>query len=122
MLHRALHFLSLFCCLIIAASFVLFAHDRVAGATLHQTELIGSGTPVAAKTTTRRSRRSASQPRRFIDGVDKNLVSPFTSIVQSSNPWVQQGVPAALALVVYGFGLGFFARYANPETYKGRTN
>lgn len=119
MLHRALHFLSLFCCLTIAASFVLFAHDQVAGATRHQTELIGSRTPVAVKTS---ARRSVSQPRRFIDGVDKNLVSPFTSIVHSSNPWVQQGVPASLALVIYGFGLGFFARYANPETYRAAAN
>ena len=37
-LHRALHLFSLFCCLIVAASFVLFAHDQVAGASRHQTD------------------------------------------------------------------------------------
>lgn len=112
MIHRALHLLSLFCCLIVAASFVLFAHDQVAGASRHQTELIGSGTPIAASTTT-----SVKQPRAFIDGADKTLTSPFTSIIKTNNPWVDHGVPAALALVVYGFGLGFIARYARTGAY-----
>jgi hypothetical protein len=115
-LHRGLHLLSLFCCVIVATSFVLFAHDQVAGATLHQTEMLGSATPVAATAT----RQRVGQPRAFIDGVSKNLTSPFDSIVRSNNPWVDHGVPAALALVVYGFGLGFIARYANPETYTAR--
>ena len=100
--------------MIVATAFVLFAHDQVAGASLHQTELLGSGSPVAATS----ARRTVGQPRRFIDGVNRNLISPFESIVHSSNPWVDHGVPAALALVVYGFGLGVVARYANPETYK----
>jgi hypothetical protein len=117
-LHRGLHLLSLFCCVIVATSFVLFGHDQVAGASLHQTELLGSGTPVAATTP---ARRTVGEPRAFIDGVSRNLTSPFDSIVHSNNPWVDHGVPAALALVVYGFGLGFVARWANPETYKART-
>jgi TRAP-type C4-dicarboxylate transport system permease small subunit len=112
--HRALHILSLICCLIITASFVLFAHDQVAGASRHQTDaLILSGSPVSGGGAT----RAAKQPRAFIDGASKTLTGPFTSIIHSSNPWVDRGVPAALALVVYGFGLGFIARYARPGAY-----
>lgn len=113
MVHRALHILSLFCCLIVATSFVLFAHDQVAGASRHQADaVILSGAPVAATT-----HQATKQPRAFIDGAAKTLTGPFSSIIHSSNPWVDHGVPAALALVVYGFGLGFIARYAHPSTY-----
>ena len=122
MLHRALHLVSLFCCLIVAASFVLFAHDQVAGASQHQTaEVVG---PTAVASTNVSSDRTAtvhhSQPRVFIDGVTKTLTAPFTSLVSSSNPWVDHGVPAALALVVYGLGLGLIARYAREQTYAPR--
>ena len=114
MVYRALHILSLFCCLIVAAAFVLFAHDQVAGASRHQTDaLILSGSPVAAST----AAHGAKQPRAFIDGASKTLTGPFSTIIHSSNPWVDHGVPAALALVVYGFGLGFIARYTRSGAY-----
>jgi hypothetical protein len=31
--------------------------------------------------------------------------------VQSRSDWVSRGVPTLLALLVYGLGLGFLARY-----------
>ncbi len=45
------------------------------------------------------------------------LVAPFGSIVsRSDSSWVRRGVPTLLALVIYGFGLAFLARYARGRT------
>ena len=39
------------------------------------------------------------------------LTSPFSGIVSaSSSEWADHGVRLLLALLVYGFGLGFLAR------------
>jgi hypothetical protein len=48
-----------------------------------------------------------------IDDVNDVLLKPFASISDgSSSTWVRRTVPALLALVVYGFGLGMLARFA----------
>ena len=54
-----------------------------------------------------------SQPRRFIDDAAKTLSSPFAAAVKSSNQWVDHGLPAVFALLAYGVGLGYLARFAS---------
>ena len=40
------------------------------------------------------------------------LVAPFAPVTDSSSSsWVRRGIPTLLALVVYGFGLAFLARF-----------
>lgn len=110
-IHRALVFVSLACCTLVCASFVLFAHDQVAGASKHQqNELVAgaSSTPGTARSKPHR----VGEPRRFIDNATHTLTSPFTSVVSSPNPWVKHGIPTVIALLVYGIGLGFLARFA----------
>ncbi len=46
-----------------------------------------------------------------IDDVSNRLTSPFSGLTSgSSSEWVVHGVNLLLALLVYGFGLGFLAR------------
>ncbi len=92
-------------------SFAMFARDQVAGASEHQqSELVaGSSTTPASPAITHRH----SQPRRFIDEAAKKLTSPFSAVVKSSNPWVDEGLPTVFALVAYGLGLGYLARFAS---------
>ena len=92
-------------------SFAMFARDQMAGASEHQqTELVaGATTSAAPAAITHRH----SQPRRFIDGAAKTLMSPFGAVVKSSNPWVDHGLPTILALLAYGAGLGYLARFAS---------
>jgi hypothetical protein len=109
--HRVLITASVVCCVLVAASFVLFARDQMAGASKHQQRELVSSAPIAPKRRPRHPKPEA-QPRRFIDGAAHALSSPFDAIVQSDNEWVLHGIPTIFALVVYGVGLGYLARYS----------
>jgi hypothetical protein len=107
---RVLRLLAFVCCALVVASFAMFARDQMAGASAHQqTELVagansGPSAPAASA--------HHHQPRRFIDSAAHSLIAPFSAIVQSNNLWVKQGLPTVFALLVYGIGLGYLARYS----------
>jgi hypothetical protein len=109
-IHRALLVTALVCCALVAASFVLFARDELAGASKHQQNEIASATPAA--TPGPKPIHEEGQPRRTIDTAAHVLTTPFRSIVQSDSQWVQRGLPTILALLLYGAGLGYLARYS----------
>jgi hypothetical protein len=109
--HRTLVLAAFVCCTLVLASFALFARDQLARASAHQqSELVatapaGRGTPGTA--------HGHEQPRRFIDGAARALTSPFDAIVHSDSQWVRRGLPTLLALLAYGVGLGYLARYSS---------
>jgi len=47
--------------------------------------------------------------REVIDDANDVLLAPFGSLFDSDNAWVHRGVPALLALLLYGGGLGMLA-------------
>ena len=51
--------------------------------------------------------------REAIDDANDIVVSPFTGIVTSGEIWLQRGVPALLALLVYGVALRMLAAYVS---------
>ena len=104
---RLLVLASMACCVLVVASFAMFARDQLSGASKHQVAEINTTGPIAV---TPASTHHA-QPRRFIDGAASTLTSPFTSIVQSDNQWVLHGIPMIFALLVYGAGIGYIARF-----------
>jgi hypothetical protein len=108
--HRALVTISTVCTVLVIASFALFAHDQVAGASQHQqtAELPGAAA-LAPKPVVH---HKPGQPRRFIDGAASTLTSPFDSVIKSDNAWVGHGLPAVCALLVYGLGLSYLARFS----------
>jgi hypothetical protein len=54
-----------------------------------------------------------TKPREVIDDVNDVLLAPFAGITDSSkSKWVRRSVPALIALLVYGFGGGYLARFA----------
>jgi hypothetical protein len=107
---------SLVICLTVLASFTIFAFDQTSSASTHQQEEL-NGTPPSAATSSGIAGSSATAPphkgavHSAIDNVSNGLTSPFSSISPgSSSQWATHGVNLLLALVVYGFGLGFLAR------------
>jgi hypothetical protein len=42
------------------------------------------------------------------------LLSPFAGLTDSSkSKWVRRSIPALIALLIYGFGGGYLARFAS---------
>ena len=104
---------SVIICVITVASFAIFAVNQTDHASHHQQEVVSSPTgqalaPASAPPT---GTQHESTVRRVIDEASNKLTSPFSSItVGSSSEWGTRGLNLLLALVVYGFGLGFLAR------------
>jgi hypothetical protein len=110
---RVLRLAAFACCVLVVASFAMFARDEVAGASQHQqTELVAGAHPTTAPSTPVKH----AQPRRSIDAAAKVLTGPFNAIVESSNLWVKHALPALFALLVYGLGLGYLARFSAART------
>ena len=99
----------------VGLSFLLFAVDRSEEGSAGQVEAVdGAGDRAPAHTNVdrpapdrrieelREDRHSGA--RELIDDGNDLLVSPFTGIVGSGNVWVERTVPAALALLLFGFG------------------
>ena len=96
----------------------MFAYDETRAASeFSATESSGR---VAARTADpspdqERAREMAhSDIRELIDDANDVLLSPFASIADDSDSkWVRRTVPAFIALLVYGVGLAFLARFAS---------
>jgi hypothetical protein len=102
---------------IVLLSFALFAIDETRDFSKEsQAAVAGLDATRAAEPTAREERareRAHSKLRETIDDADDILVAPFAGIVSGSDSsWVRRGVPTLLALIVWGFGLSFLARYA----------
>jgi hypothetical protein len=110
-LSRAIKLISFVCCALVVVSFAMFARDQMAGASTHQQSELVSGNDLTPTATA--PSKPEAQPGRFINRAAKDLTSPFAAIVRSSNAWVQHGLPALVALLVYGLGLGYLARYSS---------
>jgi len=93
--------------LFVLVSFGMFARDEIAGASDTQLNVL-DGKPDNSLP----SGTNHKQPRRFIDGVARALLRPFSAASPNGSHWAERGLPTLLALVVYGFGLGFLARMA----------
>jgi hypothetical protein len=114
-----LRFIAICMCLLVGAGFALFAVDELqAGSETQQsaidqqasgnTEVIVPPAPSAEDEAIRE--REHGKVREAIDDANDTLLTPFSQLVATSKSnWVSHGVPALLALLVYGFGLGLLA-------------
>ena len=106
---------SVLLCLIVLASFALFVVNRTSSGSRHQQrELNGETVRPGSETEVGVAPDSGggkSSLRRRIDDLSEAVTSPFAGVTNgSSSQWLIRGVDLLLALVVYGFGLGFIAR------------
>jgi hypothetical protein len=58
--------------------------------------------------------------RELIDDANDVLLGPFVDLIDSDSGWVNHGVPALLALLLYGVGLGFLANLLPRERVHGK--
>lgn len=111
MLAKAIRTVAVLASAIVVVSFVAFAIDQLDHASrTQQGEVTGQPPPDPTPTQERARERDHSRVREAIDDADDVLLTPFARIADRRGAWVAHGVPAALALLVYGLGLGYLAR------------
>jgi len=111
-LERPLRYLAITLSLVIAMGFTLFALEDIDRASTDTQKEIATGFAATTPTPARERERRHSDVREAIDDVNDVLLAPFAGISKNaSSRWAQRGVPALLGLLVYGFGLGYTARF-----------
>jgi hypothetical protein len=117
MIETTLRTIAILASLVVVVSFGLFAIDETRAASGRSAaEVAGhNATQVAnpSPTEERARERAHGSVREAIDDANDVLAAPFAGVTGSSNSqWVNRGVPMLLALLVYGLGIGFLARFA----------
>jgi hypothetical protein len=113
---RLLRLASLIICLIVIASFAIFAIGQTKTASEHQQQEISNTGPVAGTSATGphptgTARKHESGLHEAIDEASNEFTSPFAGLLSgSSSEWAVRGGKLVLALLIYGFGIGYIAR------------
>ena len=100
-------------CAIVVLSFALFVIDQAGNASAHQQNEVNASAPGGAPPPKAKSKakQHKSDLRETIDEASSTITSPFAGVVTGThNEWATRGVRMLLALLVYGFGIGYLAR------------
>jgi hypothetical protein len=106
---RLLRLVSTLACVVIVASFALWAADEGRASSEQQIAKLDPTTnvPITAATPATPATPPPAEPRHggvrgAIDDVNAALVGPFDGVVTSNDSWVRHGAPALIALLAYG--------------------
>jgi hypothetical protein len=111
-----IRFVAIAISLVVVLGFAMFAIDETdKGSKAQQAKLareldgatIAPVAPDAREEAVRE--RNHGAVREGIDDANDVLLAPFVDLVNSKSAWVSHGIPALLALLIYGVGLGFLA-------------
>jgi predicted PurR-regulated permease PerM len=105
---RLLRLASFVICAIVIASFAVFAVDQTKSASHHQQEEINTGVTTPGEPGPKASHEGGLH--KAIDDASSRLTSPFSGVLSGSSEWATRAAKLLLALLVYGFGLGYLAR------------
>jgi hypothetical protein len=93
-------------CLIVIAWFVVFVADQSTQAAKQQVDKLGSSLQQPAPT-----HKKESSAKKALNEAAKAITSPFAGLTShTSSAWLSHGADTVLALLIYGFGVGFLAR------------
>jgi hypothetical protein len=110
-----IRFVAIAISVIVVLGFAAFAIDETdKGSKTQQAklaeELNSPVAPVAPDDNQEASREARHGPvREALDDANDVLLRPFVDLVDSDSAWVNHGIPALLALLIYGLGLGMLA-------------
>jgi hypothetical protein len=112
----------------VLVGFAFFAADELDRGSKTQQQALGDELggsapeviPVAPAPADEAAREAANGDlREIVDDAGDVLLGPFTNLVDSKDVWVARGVPTILALLLYGFGLGFLANMLPKQRQHG---
>ena len=124
----AIRFVAIACSLLVVAGFALFTIDETdKGSKAQQAKLereLGGGVSdphLIAPDSRQEAARERNQGAvgEAIDDANDVLLAPFVDLIDSDSAWVNHGVPALLALLIYGLGLGFLANMLPKQRAQG---
>ena len=107
-LAKLIRLASIVICLIVIASFAVFAINQTKSASGHQREVLGETSAAVHEGKSTKTKESSAH--KTLDEASAKLTSPFSGIVTNSSEWAKQIVNLVLALLIYGFGLSYIAR------------
>lgn len=113
MIKRLLFLASTLCTLIVVASFAMFAVEEAhASSTQQQNRIQALNQPDPTASQEQARAKKHTQMREWIDDGNDALTRPFDGVTSSSNIWLQRGIPALLAFLLYFVLLRVLAGYA----------
>ena len=117
MLEKPLRIAAVVCSVLVVAGWGLFAIDEARTASKETAEEVAgqraTSHPDPSPRQEQARERAHGDVREAIDDANDVLLSPFAGITSSSgSTWTRRSIPALIALLVYGFGLGYLARFA----------
>jgi hypothetical protein len=107
---KAMRLTSVVICLIVVASFLVFAVNRTSEGSANQQVELGNASAATTAKAEGASRNKEGTLHKTLTDASNGLTSPFSGVISSNSEWATRGVKLLLALLVYGFGLGFLAR------------
>ncbi|MEA2271563.1 MAG: hypothetical protein QOI98_271 [Solirubrobacteraceae bacterium] len=110
-----IRFVAIAASLLVVAGFAAFAVDELGAATKRtEAQLDAGSSPSPTPSEEKTRERHHTRVRKWVDDANDVLLTPVAWVSDGSgNRWVRRGVPALLALALYGFGLGYVARFAH---------
>lgn len=115
MLERTLRIFAILATAFVITGWGAFAWDETRAASdQSQAQIAGeAATSLPDPSTSQEHARERihSKPREVVDDVNDVLLRPFAFVVDGGR-WTRRSVTALLALVVYGFGAAYVARFA----------
>ena len=111
----AIRFVAIAISVVVVLGFAMFAIDETdKGSKTQQAKLereLGTTSVPVAPNEREEALREADHGtvREAIDDANDVLLRPFAELIDSNSGWVNHGIPALLALLIYGFGLGMLA-------------
>lgn len=118
MLERPLRYVAVIASVIVLVSFGMFAIDETRSASVESRARIASQEtagrdPEAAAAVERLRERRHTSLREAIDDANDMLTRPFAPLVEDSESvWMRRTVTSFLALLLFGVGFAFLARFA----------
>jgi hypothetical protein len=112
-IQRILYLVSTLCTVIVVLSFGMFAVEEAnAGSTVQQNKVENVDQPSPTAQTERAREKKHTRAREWIDDANDALTSPFDGVTTSRDIWLQRGLPAALAFLLYFVVVRVLAGYA----------
>jgi hypothetical protein len=107
---KLMRYASIGICLLVGVSFLIFVANQTKSASGSQQTALKNGASSGATVDTAAQHKNGFH--KAIDEAASTFTSPFSGIVSASkSEWADQMVKLILALLVYGFGLGYAARF-----------